>query len=760
MKQQIIRFSLIVALVAIFAFIECRAETKPAFDKVSETTSLVNSLQESMSVPAAIPVLTPEEAVKANDEALKLYQEKIIIAETEGIKYVAEAKSNNNKSAPAAIPVLTPEEAIKANKEAIRFQRNKAIADTFKAFIHKIGLNNNRIIFAISLLPLLLIFDVLLFKKRKSTGKVVEYFSLSRRMRILFSVSLLAFGILVFVPWSVYFGNSLQFPFIFQDFVNWNLLMLTISIFGACIILLLIPPIISDYFVAIIAGLGLCVYVQAMFMNRHLGTMNGVEPAWSEHQLFGIINITIWLAIVLSLVVLRKTASSYFSKAISMVTGIILFLELLATASMVFSASQNVWTRTDTYFVDGSKQFQLSKEKNVVVLVMDALGSGFVKKCFESYPETKEIVKDFIWYEDARSNYQMTFPGLIHELTGTILPAPASHFYGLHEKMWHSPAAESFYRQINEAGYDARLYTAVSKFEIGDEDSFHDYFSNVDARDITYEIDYKKLHHCLRLMSGFSLAPYFFKRYFFYAFNFSDDVVEKQVSDISSDQKWIPRTNSEFLKKLQSSGITSDANKPIFSFNYIYGAHKPWTHDEKCVMHEVPFKNPMPTTRGCFYILSELIRFMKEKGIYDNTAIVVFSDHGGLDSEYSTPYDMSFMIKPFYENKAELTIDHAKVQSIDILPTLLEILCGGNANFNDFEGFTANSIPDNRVRKVYRFYLNKDLPPIDPELDHCYPGCRGIEEYIFKDLKSFGVGTKSKSFVRQIPLVTTSEEEK
>ena len=81
-----------------------------------------------------------------------------------------------------------------------------------------------------------------------------------------------------------------------------------------------------------------------------------------------------------------------------MSTGIVLSLEILATASMVFSAGQNVWLREDAYYVDASKQFQLSKEKNVILFVMDALGVGCVNDCFESYPETKEIVKDFIWY--------------------------------------------------------------------------------------------------------------------------------------------------------------------------------------------------------------------------------------------------------------------------------------------------------------------------------------------------------------------------
>ena len=261
-------------------------------------------------------------------------------------------------------------------------------------------------------------------------------------------------------------------------------------------------------------------------------------------------------------------------------------------------------------------------------------------------------------------------------------------------------------------------------------------------------------------MSGFSFAPYVFKKYFIYAFDFSDDVV--QVADIPSDQKWIPIDNSGILKKMTaSSGLTTSADKPTLSFYYSRGAHKPWHLDEKCNRVDEPYDNPCPTSRSCFHVLSEFIRLLKEANLYDNTAILVCSDHGGNDQGGGNgKYDLTFMIKPFHESKAVLSIDEAKVQSIDILPTLLYLACGEKADFKDFEGFTPNNVPKERVRKVYRYWNDKKLPPPDPDLDKCYPGCVGLEEYIFDDLKTFKLGQKSESFVRFIPLVSSAEENK
>ena len=709
------------------------------------------------SSPFAFPVLTADEAQKANNEATTYF-----------VQLFAPAEADFTTAVP--VSVLSLEEAKAVNLKAIRFYK----WETFKeAFIYLcLGIYKNNTVSFLSLLIPLLLFSDLLSKKRRNQYKKEKkenYLSISRRVYALLAVYLLLFGVMVFVPWSVYFGNSPQFPFIFQDFVNWNLRVLTVSIIGASIVLLLIPPIVSDYLVAITAGLGLCVYVQAMFMNKYLGTMDGTEPAWSEHRVFGTINLIIWIVLVLAPVILKKVTPAFFSKTISMATGIVLFLEILAVASMVVSASQDVWVRPkDSYYPDGSKQFNLSKQKNVVVFIFDTLGSEFIEQCFETDPESKKIVKDFIWFEDARSNYHRTFPGLTHELTGAMLPAPANNYYELLEKMWHSKSAESFYKQMKNAGYDIRLYCAASKFLVGPEDYYHEYFSNIVAGNISYEINHERLHACLRQMSGYNFAPFFAKKHFFYAFDFSDGVVQKQIADLSREKKWIPKTNPDFLKKLISSGITAEEEKPVLSFYYTTGVHRPWHVDEQCNRVEYPFETPYPTTRSCFYILSEFIRRLKEANIYDNTAILVCSDHGGNETRGATLmvggwgiFDMSFMIKPFHENKTELTIDETKVQSIDILPTLLFMAFGKDADFKDFEGFSPNDIPNDRVRKVYRFFYDKSIPAPDPDLDRLYSaGCRGVEEYIFKDKKSFKFGKTSESFVRQIPLVMTAEENK
>lgn len=372
---------------------------------------------------------------------------------------------------------------------------------------------------------------------------------------------------------------------------------------------------------------------------------------------------------------------------------------------------------------------------------------------FKVYPETKDIVKDFTWYTNACSNYNMTYPGLAHELTGSFLPAPANNFFELFDKMWHSPAAESFYKQIKEAGYDARLYCSVGKWLIGVQDYYHRYFSNISAKEITYEIDYDRLHSCLKQMSGFSFAPFFFKKFFFYGSSFADNVVQKRVYDISSNSQGIPRENSAFLKKMIASGIKTTTDKPTLSIYYTEGAHGPFYLDENGNETKTPVNNPYPTIKRCFDILSEFIRLLKAANIYDNTAFLVCSDHGSGNG-YKNRHAMAFMIKPFHENKKELSIDDTKVQSIDILPTLLFFACGDKASFKDFDGCRLSNISNDRIRKVYRLSkIKNNRFPTDKSFEQAYNSCNALEEYIYVDQTTFKYGTDSESFVRHIPLV-------
>ena len=90
-------------------------------------------------------------------------------------------------------------------------------------------------------------------------------------------------------------------------------------------------------------------------------------------------------------------------------------------------------------------------------------------------------------------------------------------------------SAESFYKQMNEAGFDARIYVNTAESIFGPTEYYHDYFSNIEpGSDVSYTIDFARLCKCFVQISGYSFSPYLAKHYFFYSFDFSDQIVQKK----------------------------------------------------------------------------------------------------------------------------------------------------------------------------------------------------------------------------------------
>ena len=81
-------------------------------DNLDSLTPNTTSIESNTVLPAAVPVLSPEEARNANDEAVMEYN-----ANVEGSLNASAMQSNT--LLPAAVPVLSPEEARKANDEAL-----------------------------------------------------------------------------------------------------------------------------------------------------------------------------------------------------------------------------------------------------------------------------------------------------------------------------------------------------------------------------------------------------------------------------------------------------------------------------------------------------------------------------------------------------------------------------------------------------------------------------------------------------------------
>ena len=708
--------------------------TAPAFSAVSvqqkETETEVELTVETKSVE--IKQMGAEPVIEAMQNGAKPVSEVPPVAETNISETTPETTiKTEDKQQLSTVSVSAPEEVEIASKEA---SRSEIIVQMVLWKIH----------YAALLLNLLLIFCVCL-KLRHSPQKRIKAFSFAKEYFFcLSSLLLLGFGLFIFVPWNVYFGNIDQFSFIFQDFVGGNLRILVNFVFWLLLVLLLVPSPKRDYCVCLIVGLGLCIYIQSMFMNLFLGEMDGMKLAWSHHLLWGTFNIVIWI-IIASIPFFTKMLFRSYKFLITTVAASFLALEVVSAGSLVITAPESVWKRDGTCYVDGANLFQFSKNKNIIVFIFDALGSGYLDWCFNDAPETKSVLKDFIWYTDARSNYAQSFPGIPHELTGALIH-PAINRKEMLRQLWNSESAKTFYNQIKKAGFDSRLFIN-DKHDLGTQDIYASYYSNIVEGDIEYIVDSQKLYPFLIQLSLFSAVPYALKDYFFYSNDSYNDIVTIRIlaNNDTEATKIISKPNPVkelddnvgFYATMMKSGITTDADSPVLAFYYTTGVHSPWVINEKCKHVDKPFDSPLPTIKSCIFIISEFIRLLKDNQIYDNTAILICSDHGAHGLIHNTPYDMSFILKPFNRTSSSIVLDKSKVQSIDIVPLLLQLACGDKSDYTAFEGFPPSRVPVDRERTVRLLSKHPDIPGFRGINGKTFYSYNCIKEFSFTDANSF-----------------------
>ena len=126
-------------------------------------------------------------------------------------------------------------------------------------------------------------------------------------------------------------------------------------------------------------------------------------------------------------------------------------------------------------------------------------------------------------------------------------------------------------------------------------------------------------------MAWFKYAPFNLKKYS--EFNI-DNFGTLKVADASIKvDNW---RNETFLKRLED-GMTLNDSKKYFKFIHTKGAHLPFDMSEDIV--RLGTENKAYTTyynqvRGTAKLLAEYLQDLKELGVYDDSVIVLLSDHG------------------------------------------------------------------------------------------------------------------------------------
>ena len=384
-----------------------------------------------------------------------------------------------------------------------------------------------------------------------------------------------------------------------------------------------------------------------------------MEPQFFMPSLPSFIANTALLAAIFAIVlVLMKLRPSVVASACAVVSVALLAVGIRNSASVAGAFSRMTEPQVQTEIVPA---YHLSKNgRNVIVLMMDRFFMPFVERCFDEEPELKEQFDGFVFYKNTVSFAPRTMTGSVGIFGGysfTPWEINLRTDQTLQEK--HNQALLTMPVLFHKAGFDVTVsglpYENYLEYPIEQMYDGYDFVHRAETRGVYSDLWYREhgmekalylAHDIKRNLIWFSLfkmVPPVLRRAVYHdgywtSFFAYDDGLPRFI-DNYSELDYLPNltdANAErdsFImidNELVHEPVLMDApdyvpsDKPVTVFGKGEFAHD---------MHFI-------TMMAAFRLLARFFDHLKELGVYDNTRIIIVSDHGAGISVLELTNDM------------------------------------------------------------------------------------------------------------------------
>lgn len=437
---------------------------------------------------------------------------------------------------------------------------------------------------------------------------------LGRMKSCLFLSLSAAFMLLLFAPLEIYLSNPGEFWydawFLFPVCLRFFCCALLLSLVAFTVLYLLGDRCynlgLAAYFWAFIS----C-YVQGNFGVKNLPPFDGTEINWAAYRAETIGSTVCWLLIAVLvgvLLLLLKTAK--FRRLVSAVSAF-LFAILFSTLAVIgiegglFDQKQYVrFTKTN--------QFEMSREQNFIFLLLDAVDEECFWQMWEQHPEYEAAMEDFTFYDNVMTGYAYTAHALPLMLSGEWYENTESYEDYAMRVYRDAPV----FNRLESEGYSLSFYDDELLFEVGTMDGECDnmaYFKSTLYDPQLFAVRQLK-------MVGVKYAPYLLKPFCWF-----DPEKLKHQELAASDEELFNWKNKAFYDDVNSREITFSDQK-CFKLLHLMGAHVPFYYDQ--YLNETEDADYFSCIESSMTATIAYLEKLKEAGVYDNSIIIICSDHG------------------------------------------------------------------------------------------------------------------------------------
>ncbi len=514
-----------------------------------------------------------------------------------------------------------------------------------------------------------------------------------------------SFMITVFAPTEFYIFNSEDLWFDYYDMLS-TLAILFASVFllNSLLFCLLRKAgrDIYRWFVFFETVVLVYTYIQGNYLAAKLPGLDGTVINWAEYAPMIPVSVVLFLVLTAVLAVLLKIF--HFPVVLKIAKGVGIYLFLILAVTLVF----NIFKNSYTFFrekidqnITVKDEMLLSSDRNMVILLLDRIESEDVENFMREDPgKYADCFEDFTYYRDAMGGYSRTEFSIPLILTGNQYKNDEDYYDFYTRSVLESP----LFSNLEKRDYSMEVYD-VTNFICNDPSVF-DRFSNILETRLEFKSK-REFAAMLMRMIGYKYAPYGLKQ-FFNADRVDFKELEVGKYDYGYDRFiWF---NGEYYDLINSQPFEKEEKKH-FKWIHLEGGHRPY--DLKADMsfldedHEYPAEKNDPVKgkegyrekeKASLKVAKTMIEKLKEEGLYDNSVIVILSDHGDYYHETYKAQNPLLLVKGVNEHHP-MKVSMAPVSYVTDLQAAFENLLDGKASDEIFavkEG--------DKVKRQYLFY--------------------------------------------------------
>ncbi len=478
----------------------------------------------------------------------------------------------------------------------------------------------------------------------------------------------LGFMLCVYAPYELFLTNQGEFWF------DAGIMLLPVIMFFAVVFLLLSGVFLllwkwgeTPYRIGLAAGL--CVllfcYVQGNFLVSGLPALDGTNFDWSAPSPERIKSIAaIVVSVALCVFLLIRFRKTHFEKITLFASGGLSLMLALTLGTMLLTTPIEDKTSDLKCYTDG--QFEYSAEDNYIILLLDALDADDFRTAIEAYPEFSDTFDDFTFYSDALAAYPFTLHSVPTILSGEWFEHGEPFMQFANRVIDES----EFLSKVEERGYRMGMYgwSGVA----WDADVHGDRFENMHTAEQTYSNPFSFVV-LLAKMSALKYAPWDVKAWSYNMQEHSLDI--RAVKDLEGHD-WYHWTNPALYSQIKDSNPIKTVGGKTFRYIHTEGAHVPYQYDKD--VNFVENGTYQGNVEACVTLCDQYIKRLKESGVYDNSVIVIMSDHG-FDpdtNDYRNRMHGTLLVKGKGERAEEMRVSDQPVSFIDLADGFIRLLDG------------------------------------------------------------------------------------